>query len=71
MLSENSPAAKAGIKAGDILLAMDGQQIKTIQDIKIDMLDKEAGDPVKVRVRRHGLFFGEHEIESESCPVEI
>ena len=62
-VAANSPAAKAGVKEGDILLAMDDQKIKTIADIKIKMLDKKMGDPLKVLVRRPGFFFGERQIE--------
>ncbi|MEJ2691159.1 MAG: ChaN family lipoprotein [Deltaproteobacteria bacterium] len=60
---KNSPAAKAGIKKGDILVAMDDRKIKTIQDIKIAMLDKKRGDTVKIRVRRHRFLFGDQEID--------
>ena len=51
------------VKKGDILVAMDDQKIKTIQDIKIAMLDKKRGDTVKIRVRRHRFLFGDQEID--------
>jgi aminopeptidase N len=49
---DQSPAFKAGIHKGDLLLAMDGQPVKSPGDVKIIMLTKKSGDTVKVTVRR-------------------
>ncbi len=60
-VSHYSPAARAGIKAGDILLEMNGKPVRTTADVKIIMLGEKRGDKMTVLVRRHQLFFGAEE----------
>ncbi len=52
---ENSPAAKAGIKAGDGILAIDGKSTKgmTIQEAS-SLIRGEAGTPIKLQISRDG-----------------
>jgi S1-C subfamily serine protease len=51
----NSPAAKAGLQVGDVITAVDGQQI-TAQHSLVDMLifDHKPGDTIKLTVDRNG-----------------
>ncbi|OHD68637.1 MAG: hypothetical protein A2177_15235 [Spirochaetes bacterium RBG_13_68_11] len=48
-----SPAARAGIARGDIILAVDGAEVATIADLQKAVTAKKPGDTVKVTVR-HG-----------------
>lgn len=48
---KGSIAAKAGIKKGDILLAVDGKQITTFMDFQ-NLLDANDGKPVELKIRR-------------------
>ncbi len=48
-----SPAARAGIARGDIILAVDGAEVATIVDVQRAVTAKKPGDTVKVTVR-HG-----------------
>jgi S1-C subfamily serine protease len=48
-----SPAARAGIARGDIILAVDGADVATIADVQKAVTAKKPGDTVKVTVR-HG-----------------
>lgn len=41
---ENSPAAKAGLKAGDIIVAADGKVVKGSHDLMRALSDKKEGD---------------------------
>jgi uncharacterized iron-regulated protein len=45
-------AKRAGIKKGDVLVAVDGQPIRTIADLRLALWDKRSGDRVRVGVRR-------------------
>jgi len=50
--AENSVSEKAGAKTGDIILSLDGKEMKSIDDIKIYLLYKKTGETVKVEVLR-------------------
>ncbi|RJQ46940.1 MAG: PDZ domain-containing protein [Nitrospiraceae bacterium] len=49
---EGSVSEKAGIKAGDLILSVDGEPVKSIEDVKIHLLYKSTGGSVKVEVQR-------------------
>ncbi len=50
--SENSVSEKAGVKTGDIILSLDGKEMKSIDDIKIHLLYKQTGETVKIEILR-------------------
>ena len=47
-----SVSEKAGMKAGDVLVSIDGQAAPDLQEIKIILHYKEVGDTLKVKVLR-------------------
>ncbi len=47
-----SIADKQGIKKDDILISIDGNNIETIEDVRISMFDKRRGDIIKIKVLR-------------------
>jgi len=49
---EMSVTEKAGVKAGDIIVSFDGKEMKTIDDVKIQLVYKKPGDTVKLEVLR-------------------
>jgi hypothetical protein len=51
---EGSPAAKAGLKAGDIMVEFDGKPIQNLYDFTYALQAKKVGDEVKVKVLRDG-----------------
>jgi Zn-dependent M28 family amino/carboxypeptidase len=51
---EGTPAAKAGLKAGDILVEFDGKAIQNLYDFTYALRAKKPGDEVKVKVLRNG-----------------
>jgi peptidase M28-like protein/PDZ domain-containing protein/PA domain-containing protein len=53
-VQNNSPAAKAGLKQGDLLTAFDGKPIENLYDFTYALRAKQAGDVVEVVVKRNG-----------------
>ena len=51
-LTPKGAAAKAGLKAGDVLTDIDGQTVKNVADMHLALWDKKPGDRVRVTVRR-------------------
>jgi len=52
----NSAAAKAGIKPGDIIVAVDGEKVKNAGELRNKIAFKGAGAKVKLRIYRNGRF---------------
>jgi serine protease Do len=55
---ENSAAKQAGLKAGDVIIGIDGQPVRTTADLQEMVGRKRPGDDVLVRYYRNGT---EHE----------
>lgn len=53
-VTEFSPAEKAGLKGGDLIVKFDGKRIKTFEELKEIRDTKEEGDIVSVEVIRNG-----------------
>lgn len=49
----NSPAGKAGVRVGDVLIAIDGKDVDSYGDIRNALHEKKAGDTVRVDVLRN------------------
>jgi S1-C subfamily serine protease len=49
-----SPAAKAGLKGGDVMVEFDGKPIGNLYDFTYALRAKKPGDEVKVKVMRDG-----------------
>jgi len=49
-----SPGAKAGLHPGDVLLSLDGHRVRNLIDFRARVLERKAGDTVKMAVRRDG-----------------
>jgi len=50
----NSPAGKAGLKAGDIMVEFDGKQVTSLADYAFVLRQKKPGDQIVVVVKRGG-----------------
>ena len=53
-VTPNSPAAKAGLKAGDLMVEFDGKKIDNLYDFTYALRAKKPGDMVVVVVKRNG-----------------
>jgi len=60
---EGSPAAAAGLSRDDVIIKIDGQDVKVISDIQNITKEKSVGDIVTVTVVRHDRIGRSEEIE--------
>jgi serine protease Do len=51
-VNDNSPAAKAGIKPGDVILKFDGRRVGDTDDLSIVLRNKKPDDKVELEVQR-------------------
>ena len=59
-VAPRSPAAAAGIRAGDVILTLDNEPIRNFKELTVLLAKREAGDRVKVGIRRQS---GDAEID--------
>jgi uncharacterized iron-regulated protein len=57
-LSPTGAAEQAGIRRGDVLVAVDDQPVKATADVHLALWDKKPGDRVRVSVSRKRRFGG-------------
>lgn len=68
---KNSPADKAGLKSGDIITAIGGAKVDSMNSLKTHLLDYKLGDKVEVEIFRDDsakkleLEFSEFEMDAE------
>ncbi|PID71552.1 MAG: hypothetical protein CSA31_01925 [Desulfobulbus propionicus] len=67
-ISAHGQAGKAGLQVGDIITTIDDNPVTSVADIKISLLDKEAGETVTVHVERNGKPF-QHTVELSSMQM--
>lgn len=51
-VEDDSPAAKAGIRVGDIIVSIDGKDVESSGDLRRGLREKKEGDTVRVEVLR-------------------
>ncbi|MCX6153318.1 MAG: trypsin-like peptidase domain-containing protein [Candidatus Kapabacteria bacterium] len=51
---ENSPAEKAGLEMGDVILDIDGVKVKTSNELQSKLVFRKVGDEIKLKVWRDG-----------------
>ncbi|HKN16353.1 MAG TPA: Do family serine endopeptidase [Candidatus Sulfotelmatobacter sp.] len=53
-VEDGSPAAKAGLKVGDVITELDGQPVSDASQLQIEVGQKEPGSSIKLGVLRDG-----------------
>jgi hypothetical protein len=53
-VSDDSPASKAGIVVGDIIIGMEGNKIETLKDYSIILKKYKPGEKVNMQINRNG-----------------
>ena len=53
-VTESSPAAKAGLRQGDVIVELDGHAVTRTEDLPRLVADLPAGRQVRIKVRRDG-----------------
>jgi uncharacterized iron-regulated protein len=56
-------ARKAGMKKGDIIVAIDNETLGTVEDLKIIMLHKKKGDTARIRIKRSRSLLPDEDLE--------
>jgi serine protease Do len=71
--SDDSPAKKAGLEAGDIIVAIDGKPVEYVGQLQQQVAFRKAGDKVKVEVARKGGVRKTYEVRLQelSAPREV
>jgi membrane-associated protease RseP (regulator of RpoE activity) len=52
-VEDGSPADKAGVRVGDIIVAVDGKEIEGAAELRRSLRDKKDGDSVRIEVLRN------------------
>ena len=50
----NSPAARSGIKSGDIIESVGGKKVQTVNEVQQAVETTKIGNSINVQVRRNG-----------------
>ena len=51
-VAKDSPADQKGLKTGDLILEMDGRPLHSVIDFYVQMIDKEIGEPIRLKYVR-------------------
>jgi serine protease Do len=62
----NSPAAKAGIKQGDIILKFNGQPVSSMENLVLQVTQVQPGTKVSVEIFRNGKTFDVYPVLEQS-----
>jgi len=53
-VQKNGPADRAGIKAGDVVIAIDGEKVASFEDLYNNIMKHNIGDEVTLKIYREG-----------------
>ena len=67
---EDSPAAKSGIEAGDVVLEIDGETVRAPEDLQFKVANKSVGSTVEIVINRSGKI-KDVKVELGERPTDI
>jgi len=72
-VEEDGPAAKAGVRVGDILTGVDGEEVSTSSEVARLIRSKEEGDVVELEIYRDGALqvLNAAIVEAERSEVDL
>jgi uncharacterized iron-regulated protein len=65
-----SVAQACGLRAGDVILAIDGRPLKTIEDLKLELFFKDEGSKAQLRIIRKGKLLKDEIMDVTAGPFE-
>ncbi len=68
--TENSPAERAGLQPGDVIIALDGQPVDYTAQLQQRVAFKKPGEPVEVTVLRQGGVKKTYTVRLTAAPDE-
>jgi serine protease Do len=67
--SEDSPAKKAGIEAGDIIISVDGKPVEYVAQLQQQVAFRKPGEKVRIEVARKGGVRKTYEVRLQEVPA--
>jgi serine protease Do len=65
-VTPDSPAAKAGVRQGDVILGVDGKPVERLKDLTLNVANHKAGSTVALNVWRDG---GTNTLQASIAPM--
>lgn len=69
-MASNSPAQRAGLRPGDLILSIDGKTPKDAREVLLRIADTTPGEPLKITWQR-GADKGDTEVVVDEAPQQV
>ena len=69
-MASNSPAKRAGLRPGDLILSIDGKTPKDAREVLLRIADTTPGEPLKISWQR-GADKGDTEVVVDEAPQQV
>jgi S1-C subfamily serine protease len=64
-VAKGGPAHRAGISAGDIIVSLDSNQVKTIKDLRKYIRSRKPGDELQIELLRNSKRYAAKAVLSQ------
>ncbi|MEY3714049.1 MAG: hypothetical protein RL321_1669 [Pseudomonadota bacterium] len=69
-MASNSPAQRAGLRPGDLILSIDGKEPKDAREVLLRIADTTPGEPLKIEWQR-GAQKGDTQVVVDEAPQQV